>query len=147
MPQLMLDGLPQILSSRGDPTLFAVRAALNLLSDLFLWPVFVEYDDCVFLAHSFSEEKYQHWQNYFQKLSREKAAVETMLNCVHVCELFIIPPAEVTTRLAEEATGVIREAWLTKLKMDYPNRKFDVTVSLDEPPEASEVSFSQSKHS
>jgi len=29
MPQLMLDGLPQILSSRGDPTLFAVRAAFR----------------------------------------------------------------------------------------------------------------------
>jgi hypothetical protein len=118
----------------------------NLLSELFLWPAFVEHDDCVFLADSFSEEKYQRWLEYFQKLSRGKAAVEIMLNCVRICELFILPPAKATPRLAKEAAETIRTAWQTKLKSDFPKRIFDVTVVLDDPPEASEVSFFQPKH-
>jgi hypothetical protein len=69
-----------------------------------------------------------------------------VLNCVRIGELFILPPAKVTPRLAREAVETMRTAWQTKLKSDFPRRIFDVSVVLDDPPEASEVSFFQPKH-
>jgi len=92
----------------------------NLLSELFLWPAFFEHDDCVFLADNFSEEKYHCWLDYFQTLSRGKATVEAILNCVHISELFVVPPAKVTLHLAKEAAETIRTAWRTMLISDLP---------------------------
>jgi len=41
------------------------RFSNSLLSDLFLLPTFLEYEDCVFLAHGFTEENYNHWCTEF----------------------------------------------------------------------------------
>jgi len=115
----------------------------NLLSEQFLSPSFLEYDDCVFLACQFSEENYLRYLRVHKESASRKAAIETAMNHVHVNELFVNPPAKVTARLAQEAGEVIRDAWKLKLQLDFPNRRFLVNFSLEEPPEISEISFYQ----
>jgi hypothetical protein len=115
----------------------------NLLSDQFLSPSFVVYDDCVFLGCQFSEESYLKCLDMYKDSKFPKSAVESSMNHIHVDELFVNPPAKVTERLAREAGETIREAWRLKLQMGFPNRSFDVKFTPADPPETSEVSFHQ----
>jgi hypothetical protein len=117
----------------------------NLLSEGFLSPSFVEYDDCVFLASQFSEESYRRWSQTHRDLGHRKSAIEVSMNHVHVSELFITPPAKVTVRLAREAGETICDAWRLELKSQFPNREFHVSFSLERPPEVSEVTFCQER--
>jgi hypothetical protein len=116
----------------------------NLLSEQFLSPSFLEYEDCVFLACQFSEENYLRClQAHHKESASKKESVETAINHVHVNELFVNPPAKVTARLAQQAGQVIRDVWKLKLQLDFPNRGFQVDFSLEEPPEMSEITFYQ----
>ena len=115
----------------------------NLLSEQFLSPSFIERDGCVFLACQFSEESYQRCLAIHKDSPSIRSAVEESMNHVCVNELFLNPPAIVTARLAREACETICDVWRLKLQLDFPNRRFDVHFSLDDPLEISELSFHQ----
>jgi hypothetical protein len=115
----------------------------NLLSEQFLSPSFIEHDGCVFLACQFSEKSYRRCLEMHKDSPTRQSAVEVSMNHVHVNQLFLNAPAKVTPRLAKEAGERISAAWKLKLRLDFPNRKFKVCFSVDDPPEVSEISFHQ----
>jgi hypothetical protein len=75
-----------------------------------------------------------------------KAAVEGLMNHIHVFEAFVNKPNRVSRRLAKDICAVICESWRSKLALDFPDRTFDVNFYLANPAEMSEVSFCQLKH-
>jgi hypothetical protein len=94
-----------------------------------LWPEFVEHDECVFMTEHFSEKNYQ---DFMRQTGQDKTAVETVMNHVHILDLFndMYSEPKPTRELILYVGRLIKETWLAKLKRDFPNRK--VTVSFPE---------------
>jgi hypothetical protein len=118
----------------------------ELLSETFPEPTFVEHDDCVFLECQFSQKTYYFWLDFYQKRSKGKGAVEAGINTIHVHELFMGKPSEITASVAKEAARTILEVWRSKLCLDFPNRHFEFKFSAGAPPKASLITFYQTKH-
>lgn len=116
------------------------------ISDTFLQPTFVEYDDCVFLASRFSEVGYQFWSGQFQEKGKGKGAIESHFNTVPVHELFLDKPSELTPGVAREVGRTVLDVWKTKLHLDFPDRNFEFRFSLGNPPRHSYITFHQTKH-
>ena len=113
---------------------------------MFFWPDFIVYDDCVFLACQFSKQGYKHWTKSLAARPLRKAAIEGLMNHIHVSEAFVNTPSRISRRLAKDVCAAVCESWRSKLASEFPDREFDVNFFLADPPEMSEISFSQVKH-
>ena len=118
----------------------------ELISSLFIWPDFIVYNDCVFLACQFTKREYRSWTKSLAARPLDKAAIEVSMNHIHVSEAFVSTPSRISRRLAKDVCAAVCESWRTKLLSDFPDREFDVNFFLADPPEMSEISFCQLKH-
>jgi hypothetical protein len=87
------------------------------------WPDFVEHEGCVFLA-GFSEDSYR---GFMDQTKGNKKAVEAVMNHRHILDLF---PADYSTASKDQIAylgRLLREIWETKLRRDFPARKFVVS--------------------
>lgn len=92
-----------------------------------IWPEFLEYDDCVFLAKGFSSESYRQWRKQL-----DKTQTEVMLNHTHITDLFLNSSFQPNLEIVTFIGRYLKEVWTEKLKRDFPNRRF--VVSFPEEP-------------
>lgn len=116
--------VPEPWSSTDEPELDwlyntgSVGQALAY-SNLF-WPHFTEHDDCVFLI--LDVEKYALWM---ETLGGNKTQAEATLNHRHIADLF--EDAESAPHELLIALGrTLKQCWAAKLRLDFPNRRFEV---------------------
>ncbi len=86
------------------------------------WPTFLEKDNYVFLRESFRDEEYT-------RLTNQKTDPELWMNF-----LLIDPYFEEDNdgdEKAERLSRILVEIWQTKLKMDFPDKKFIVEYLHD----------------
>ena len=112
--------------------LHAISTQRDIKSDFivslvsFLWPEFYELEKQVFLAETFSEERY----NQIKDVDRIKDA-EYFINSYSICETF--PQIEYKT--LKIIGDIIAESWKAKLKLDFPHMDFIVECYEDDPEE------------
>jgi len=88
-----------------------------------LWPSFIEHDGCVFMAGRFTENNYQ---GFMRQTGGNKTAVESVMNHIHVLDLFSNAPSP-SRELVRYLGQLIKETWTAKLLRDLPNRRFNVS--------------------
>ena len=109
----------------------------NLLSEAALNPQFVEVHDCVLFAGTPSELRPKE-----VPASREdRQRAEYWANRRDVWELFEVAPPDPSPKLLTQAGNTIAEIWESKLKAEFPDRKFLVYFEYALP--ICEVSFFQ----
>jgi hypothetical protein len=127
-----LSKLPQlegwIAGGAADPRAFLLAnvtvgeaAALSLL----FWPAFTEYRDCVFLSFLFERHSVDRW---FDELKGDKSAVESVVNHVHLWDVFA-PKSEDEYAILSGIAPRIGEMWLAALKHQFPGREFVISVA------------------
>ncbi len=94
----------------------------NLLSQFALNPQFVEVCDCVFLRDTVSDSL----PKEVPSSEEGRWKLESLLNRRDISELFDIPPTDPSPRLLCEAGNMLRELWDSRLKQEFPDRKFVV---------------------
>jgi len=109
----------------------------NLLSEAALNPHFVELYGCVLLAGTPRDLR----PSEEPATKEDRQRIEYVANRREIWELFEIAPPEPSTRLLIQAGKTIAEIWESKLKTDFPNRKFIVYFEYALP--ICEVSFFQ----
>jgi hypothetical protein len=116
----------------------------NLLSESALVPTFIEHNECVFLEHKFSEEKYHMVLATAQRYGQSRSDVEFSINNQSICDLFLSAPADPTERLLKETGKFLQELWKSSLHLQFPERSFEVWyyASADYPL-TSEITFFQ----
>lgn len=93
-----------------------------------VWPEFVTYRGCVFLAWKFDEANADTW---FEELDGRTAEIEAVVNHVHLWDGFSAQEAE--DRAALPALAVtIRQLWESAVRKAFPDRRFEVLLA-DEP--------------
>ena len=90
------------------------------------WPEFLEYDDCVFLAHRFTDENYR---AFMAQTSGDKRAVETVMNHTHILDI-CNPEPRPTREMVLYVGKLLKDVWGAKLDRDFPTRR--ITVSFPE---------------
>jgi hypothetical protein len=90
------------------------------------WPEFVQHDDCVFLA--FDETPYRQW---IHQTGGDKRKVEATMNHRHIVGLLLASVESPTRELIVEFGQLLREVWETKLRHDFPTRRFCVSFSTE----------------
>lgn len=127
-----LGGLPQLEGWMAgvdfDPRTFilstvtvAEAAAISLL----FWPEFIEYRGCVFLKFVFDERVVESW---FSKLNGDGKAVESVVNHVHLWDVFAAKTDAENGVLAELASR-LAEMWNAALRLAFPDREFVVAAA------------------
>jgi hypothetical protein len=91
-----------------------------------IYPDFIEYQDGVFLKHTFSEKTFKQWKanNYsIQEL-------EQLMNHEHLIHILDVPlPSEIPTEEQLICVGdLLLKTWDCKLKNDFKNKKFEVEL-------------------
>jgi hypothetical protein len=87
------------------------------------WPKFVEHDGCIFVG-GVDSKNYKIW---LKKLRGDKAAIERLLNHLHLDDLF--PNASARTMKQKiYLAKLIKEMWESKLKRDFPELEFEVIL-------------------
>jgi hypothetical protein len=122
------------LSLRGDADLAAAFFKL-------FWPDFVEVSGCVILQHNYSPDNFTEWM---ERYSGDRRAVESMINHVHVWDLFLMSPKDVeyAHELYEFLAGALMRGWKSALQHAFPDKHFVFTLRHGYGPE---VSFHQAE--
>ena len=117
-----------------------LTVAEGVALSMIMWPDFTEYRDGVFLSYAFNSSMVDEW---FERLDT-LAAVETVVNHVHVWDMFPI-----STDAEEEAAvffaDVLAKSWRAALALRFPGRSFEVAVSNSPDQYGPEVSFTSSE--
>jgi hypothetical protein len=87
------------------------------------WPLFLEYDGCVFRQDCFDEALYADW---LDRTKGDRRAVQKVMNHVHIIDIIFESFDGPTFEQAVYLGRMIKEMWSTKLKRDYPGREFVV---------------------
>ncbi|RLK23236.1 hypothetical protein DER29_1096 [Micromonospora sp. M71_S20] len=109
-----------------------------VLAELF-WPRFVQYRGRVFLAFMFDADGVETW---FDNLKGDVSATESMINHVHLWDLF-------SPRSPDEYAGLsslaerMRTMWACALREAFPDRTFDVTLADESADYGPTLSFSE----
>ncbi len=109
----------------------------NLLSEVALSPKFVEYHDCILIDGAPTDLL----PKKDPESPEERQKVEYLVNRRQVWELFEVAPPEPSPRLLCGAGNTVREIWDSKLKVEFPDRKF--VVYFEYAPPVCEISFFQ----
>ena len=94
------------------------------------WPAFAEFDGRVFLGASVPDT-YEEWK---ARIGSDASAIESVLNHRHILELFMKAP-EPSREVTRQLGKVLQEMWAAKLRHDFPDRPFVVTLSEGDDPE------------
>jgi hypothetical protein len=118
------------LNLRGD---FDLAAAFTKL----FWPDFVEVDGCVLLQRSYSPATFAQWM---EKLGGDRREVESVMNHVHISDLFLNPSRDVeySEALFEFLAHALMRGWKSALRDAFPDKHFVFTLR-----HGSEISFHQ----
>jgi hypothetical protein len=102
-------------------------------------PDFLEVDGCILLQRSYTPEAFSEW---LERYSGDKSAVESMLNHVHICDLFPNCPKDVeySEQLYEFLAHALMVGWKSALGEAFPDRRFVFTLRHGYGPE---ISFHQ----
>ena len=84
------------------------------------WPEFIEYEGCVFRGLEVPST-YKEWQN---KYNNSICDIECMLNHTHISDLF--NSKEWAPEQILFIGKKLKEAWTAKLKIDFPDKIFQV---------------------
>lgn len=93
-----------------------------------LWPDFVEFNDCVFLASKFDMDYV--WDLLLER-RRKPSDVETWVNEINFKDSVFLNDKEATQEQVLYLARKLRYIWTYRLQHDFPERKF--VVQLDEP--------------
>ena len=75
------------------------------------------------MAGRFTENNYQ---GFMRQTGGNKTAVESVMNHIHVLDLFSNEPSP-SRELVRYLGQLIKETWTAKLLRDLPNRRFNVS--------------------
>jgi hypothetical protein len=128
-----LSKLPQLdgwIGDEFDPRTFllsSVSVAEVAAVSLLFWPEFVEYRDCVFLKFAYNRTAIDTW---FDELKEDGHAVESVVNHLHLWDVFAADTPAENAVLAELASR-IGKMWSSALAESFPDREFIVTATDD----------------
>ena len=107
------------------------------------WPDFIEHDGYVLLAEQFDPASVAQWR---QELGDDRAAVERMVNHVHVYDLFNNNPADTDkTALAAYLGQVLAQCWHHALHAAFPDKRFTVEYTSEPDDYGPTISFAQTE--
>lgn len=95
------------------------------------WPEFLVHDDCVFLKSHFSLSNFNNWKetSYIENYSQ----IEYVINHTHILDLFTSDKQDdITLDQIKYLGHILKEVYETKLKVQFPDRKFVVQFNGDE---------------
>jgi hypothetical protein len=115
-------GLTDYLAQEGGATLALAFAAL-------FWPAFVEVRGCVLLAERYDERGFEGWWTQLEGRRRE---IEATVNHLHIWDLFAPDDEDLPPGALGDLTKVLAGTWACALGAEFPQRRFDITVT-DEP--------------
>jgi hypothetical protein len=121
------------------PALGEIDAAL-IYARLF-WPNFRSLCGSVFLR-PVDQALYERWMT---ELKQDKRRVEKMLNHTHLADLFCNSESLVTAEKLLSLGRILMETWTQKLKLDFPARKFEVTLDGGGSPDPVDVTVTLSE--
>lgn len=109
------------------------------------WPVFIEYDGCVFFKDRFSKDSYD---GFLAQTEGNRQAVEALMNHIHINDLFYASNEEPSIEQIVYLGQILQEIWQSKLERDYPRRSFRVEFDEDIDTDAfdHEITFYQVKN-
>lgn len=116
---------------RGD---FQLAADFSKL----FWPDFVEVDGYVLLAEQFEEADVAQWR---QQFGDDRKAVESMVNHVHLYDLFNNTGNTHKTALADYLGRVLVICWRRALAEAFPDKRFTVEYATDPDDYGPTISF------
>jgi hypothetical protein len=115
-------GVWDFLDYHADVELAAAFASL-------FWPEFVEVDGFVLLAARYTPESLEEWRAAYPA---DRRAVESVLNEVHVYDLFSRRSSEGVPLAVHEYVGqVLRRTWSCALEAAFPDRRFELSYRTE----------------
>jgi hypothetical protein len=124
------------LSNFADIGVGAVASTL-------FWPDLVVVRGCVILAEHYEPANFDQW---WQQLSGDCAAVERVLNHVHLYDVFRpVQPAGRDLTLYERVGQVVRACWRCRLREAFPARSFVVDYATEPEEYGPTVTFWQGR--
>jgi len=88
-----------------------------------LWPRFVEYRGAVIREEAFNAVFFDQW---WTKFSGDIAAIESMVNHLHLWDVFAQCDDEASFEIMDNLLPIIRSCWSAALAEAFPNRRFEV---------------------
>lgn len=93
------------------------------------WPDFVEIEDCVFLAENFKKHSFDEWRT---KLEGDRVKLESLINHVHVYDLFPNSSSGLVDLTAYEQVGrTLLKCWSCALSERFPDKQFKFVFSTE----------------
>jgi hypothetical protein len=92
------------------------------------WPDFVCYKDSI-LRRATSDENYGSWMG---ALNNDTSKVEAMMNHLHLVDMFHSSEYKPSKALLVCLGKKMKEMWSSKLALDFPDRRFEVELSVAE---------------
>ena len=108
------------------------------------WPEFLEYDDCVFFAHKFSEKNYR---AFMEQTKGDTTAVEAVMNHTHILDICCNAQPRANRDMVLFVGRLLKDVWQVKLDRDFPKRRIIVSFpeEFQEDLVQYEVSFLQER--
>lgn len=92
------------------------------------WPDFVEHEGGIFLSEAFNIQIYEQWK---AQMGNDITSIERVINHQHIDD--ILPGADkVGTDNLCYLGQAITQMWESRLKLLYPDRRFEVCCNRDE---------------
>ncbi|MGH8603178.1 MAG: hypothetical protein ACREXR_10515 [Gammaproteobacteria bacterium] len=114
-------------------------ASLAVACSYLFWPSFVEVNGCVLLEERYEPENFREW---WERLSGNIPEVESVINHVHLWDVFYPDEDELPDGTLEELARVMAKCWECALSEAYPSRAFEVRLSVEDEDYGPTVSFS-----
>ncbi|WP_189089804.1 hypothetical protein [Deinococcus ruber] len=84
------------------------------------WPTFMEIDGCVLRKERYSPDNFQSWM---QSTNRDRRQVESLLNHLHVYDLFR-DDKEYSLEVYEYVAKILCRTWQVALSEQFPDKQF-----------------------
>lgn len=115
-------GVWDYLNGRAD---FSLAAAFSKL----FYPEFIVVDGCVLLAEHYDPLNFQEWKN---KLNGDGKRIESIINHVHVHDLFLRANDRTSDPSIYEVIGTtMKKCWRCALSEAFPQKKFKITYGTE----------------
>ncbi|HMA35512.1 MAG TPA: hypothetical protein VKY74_13665 [Chloroflexia bacterium] len=129
-------GIWSYVNMRAD---YDLAAAFSKL----FWPDFVEIDQCVLLAEKYDPKRFKEWM---QRYDNDFRAVESIVNHVHIYDLFMNSPNEevYSLELFEYLAQVLMRCWKYALADIFPDKQFTFEYKTEPDAYGPTITFYQS---
>jgi hypothetical protein len=134
--ELILSELPDYAKwYHREKTDFITYACINITPDLAItvtklfWPDFILYEDGVFLQNRFRIATHSDWKN---QLGADTSAIEKVMNHIHIAQdLLLHPFQDLSYQNIAYFGSVLINTWGAALRINYPDRTFQITGEKD----------------